>query len=226
MRDAMDIEGLGEKLADQLVASGIVRSVADIYGITKDDLLALDGFAEKKALKILAGIEAARHRPLARVLYGLGIRFVGSTVAEILTRSVDSLASLQALSLGDLMSIDGVGPEIATSVVSWFETPGNAALVEQMSARGINLSRLPDEVPLQEGGVLDGRTFVLTGTLPNLSRKEASDLIRRGGGKVTGSVTGSTSFVVAGTSPGTKAVRAEDLGVPLLTEEDLLAMLA
>ena len=225
MRGAMDIDGLGEKLAQQLVAADLVNSVADIYRLTADDLLKQDGFAQKKADNLLAGIELSKSRALSRLINALGIRFVGATIAELLVEHVESLAALQTMTVDELLEIGGVGPEIAGGIVAWFSIPSNRLSVSDLEALGVNTRRLPEEETSREHSPLLGLTFVVTGTLPNLSRKEATDLIKRAGGRVVGSVSRSTSYVVVGASPGSKASKAEELGVPLLDEPELLNMI-
>lgn len=227
MRRAMDIEGLGEKVARQLVETNLVTSVADLYKLTIDDLLTLDGFGQKKAENLTSGIERSKERSLARLIIALGIRFVGESVAETLASHVESLADLLNLPTEELMGIEGIGPEIAGSIQAWSSIPSNRALVEELVSLGVNTHRLPEEASPQPShdGPLAGMTIVLTGTLPNLSRREAADLIKRAGGKVVGSVSRSTSFVVVGDSPGSKAQKAVELSVRTLNELDLLDLL-
>lgn len=225
-RGAMDIEGLGSKLAVQLVEHGIVRHLSDLYRLTLDDLLQLEGFAEKRARNLLAGIDASRHRPLGRLLFALGIRHVGKTVAELIAARYPSLEALGEATCEDLESIDGIGSVIAESIVDWFAVEDNRNLVRDLAALGVNTTRLPEEAPATaEVPGVAGKTFVITGTLPNLSRKEAEERIKRAGGKVTGSVSRSTDFVVVGESPGSKLDRAKELGIQILDEESLLRLL-
>ena len=224
MRDTMDIEGLGERLAGQLIEARLVRTVADIYSLTTDDLLSLEGFGQKKAENVIAGIDQSRKRPLTRLVYGLGIRFVGGTVAHLLVQQVESLLALGEMTPDDLMSIEGIGPEIAGSIVSWFALDANHELIESLDTLGVNTTRLPEEEALGSDAPLSGLTLVITGTLPNLSRSAASNLIVRAGGRVTGSVSESTSYIVVGASPGSKATKAEGLGVPFLDESELLKL--
>ncbi|RMF58668.1 MAG: NAD-dependent DNA ligase LigA [Bacteroidetes bacterium] len=225
-RDAMDIEGLGAKLAVQLVEAGLLHTLADLYTLTADDLLGLEGFAEKKAMNLLAAIEASKHRPLGRLLFGLGIRHVGKTVAELLVARFASIDDLAAATVDDLVAIDGIGEKIARSVVDWFTLADNRALVERLQALGVNTRRLPEEEPAAPASsAVAGKTFVLTGTLPGLTRKEAEALIVRAGGKVTGSVSRKTDYVVAGENPGSKYDRARELGIPILDEAGLRALL-
>jgi DNA ligase (NAD+) len=224
-RSAMDIEGLGAKLAIQLGEQGKVRSLADIYRLTADDLLELEGFADKKAAKLLAGIEASKHRPLARLLFGLGIRYVGKTTAEGLVAQVESLPALGSRTMDELLAIEGIGPVIAESIVDWFNVDRNRQLVEALQALGVNVERWPEEAAASAAGTVAGKTFVLTGTLPTLDRAGAQAMIKAAGGKVTASVSAKTDYVVAGESAGSKYDRAVELGVPILDEAAFRALL-
>lgn len=226
-RGAMDIEGLGAKLAVLLVETGLVRHLADLYRLRLEDLLALEGFAEKRAENLLAGIEGSRHRPLARLLFGLGIRHVGKTVAELLVARFASLDALGAATQEDLSAVDGIGPVIAESLVDWFSVEDNRKLVADLQALGVRTERLPEEAPVAVAGDAPaaGKTFVITGTLPGLGRKEAEDLIKRAGGKVSGSVSKKTDFLVYGENAGSKLGKAEELNITKLTEPELLRVL-
>jgi len=226
MRGSMDIEGFGSKLAEQLVAENLVSDAADIFRLTAEQLLALEGFGEKKVENLLAGVAAAKNRSLARLIYGLGIRLVGQTTAELLVQRFESLDDLALQTVDELVEIDGVGPEIAESIVSWFAVGSNKKLVADLQSLGVNARRLAEESPPDAADApLLGKSFVLTGTLPTFSRSEATALIRRAGGSVTGSVSKSTNYVVVGDSPGSKAQKAEQLGVACITEADLLHLL-
>jgi DNA ligase (NAD+) len=226
-RGAMDITGLGEKLAVQLVEAGLVRALEDLYRLDADRLLALDGFKEKKVENLLSGIEASKHRPLRALLFGLGIRFVGATVAELLVRHHPSLGALAAATQEELEAIDGIGPETARSVVEWFAHAPNRSTVGALAERGVNTDRLPEEPAASpDAGPLAGATFVLTGTLPTLTRAEAKRRIVAAGGSVTGSVSAKTDYVVAGENAGSKLQAAEERGVPVLDESALLDLLA
>ncbi len=227
-RGAMDIEGLGSRLAVQLVEAGLIETLDGIFRLDAERLAALEGFAEKKAANLVAGIEAARHRPLARLLYGLGIRHVGKTIAETLVAHVDSLEALAGADRETLERIEGIGATIAESVVDWFAEPDNRALVAHLEALGVNTRRLPGEAVAVAGdaeGPLAGQTVVLTGTLPTLARAEAEALIKRAGGRIAGSVSKKTSLVVAGESAGSKLDKAQELGISILDEAGLLRLL-
>ena len=227
-RGAMDIVGLGEKLAVQLVEAGLVHGLGDLYRLTEEDLLGLDGFKEKKAENVIAGIERSKGRPLRALLFGLGIRFVGATVAQVLVEHFASLAALGAASQEELEAVPGIGPETARSVVEWFAHAPNRETVAALREAGVNTERLPEEpvAAAEVEGPLSGKTFVLTGTLPTLKRDEARAKIAAAGGKVTGSVSKKTDYVVAGDSAGSKLDKAQALGLPVLDEAALLDLLS
>lgn len=218
-RSAMDIAGLGSKIVEQLAASGLVRDVADLYRLTKEDLLQLEGFADKKAENLLAAIEESRNQPLARLIMGMGIRGVGEVMAEDLGRHYRNLDELGAANLEDLQDIEGVGPNIAQAILDWFKQDGNRRVLEKLKQVGV----FPEaEIKARHlEGVLSGLTFVITGTLPSLSREEAKALIQNLGGKVTDSVSKNTDFVVVGDAPGSKLSRAQQLGIRVIDEAGL-----
>ena len=223
-RAAMDIEGLGERGVRQLLEAGLIQDEADLFTLRAEDLLPLEGFAEKKVQNLLASIQAAKDRPLARLIAALGIRGVGSTVAELLARHFHSIDALAAATREDLEALEGIGPHTARAVVEWFADPRNRRLIEKFRAAGVRLADEPAE-PDTTPQTLAGLTFVLTGTLPHLKRNEAKALIEAHGGKVTGSVSRKTSYVVVGENPGSKLDKAQSLGVPLLDEAALLALI-
>lgn len=221
-RGAMDIEGLGSKLAIVLVDNGLVKHLSDIYRLTKDELLTLENFGEKKAENLLDGVDASRHRLLSRLIYALGIRHIGRTTAELLVTKYESMDALANADVDELESIEGIGTVIAESVVDWFKVEDNLKMVADLAALGVNTVRLPEEEPPAEGeSAVIGKTFVITGSLPSLSRKEAESLIKRAGGRVTGSVSSNTDYVLVGENPGAKLDRAVELDIPRVTEEDL-----
>jgi DNA ligase (NAD+) len=223
-RGAMDIEGLGERGVRLLLSKGLIHDEADLFALTADDLLQLEGFAEKKVQNLLLSIQAAKDRPLARLVAALGIRGVGSTVAALLTRHYHSLDALAAATAEDFQTIEGLGPHTAGTIAEWFANPRNQALIEKFRAAGV---RLVEEAapPEPVSNSLAGLTFVLTGTLPTLKRNEAQTLIEKHGGKVSGSVSKKTSYVLAGEDAGSKLAKAQELGVAVLDEAGLLAML-
>jgi DNA ligase (NAD+) len=222
-RRAMDIEGLGEKLVDQLVDQGIVHTAADLYKLGVGKVANLERMAEKSAANLLAAIDKSRHTTLARFIFALGIRNVGEATAKDLARHFGGLDALMAADEEALMEVPEVGPVVAESVVQFFAEPHNREVVEQLRAGGVVwMERAPQR---KQRGVLTGKTFVLTGTLPNMTRDEAKERIEAAGGKVAGSVSKNTDYVVAGADPGSKFTKAQELGITILDEDDLLRML-
>ena len=219
-RGAMDIEGLGTKLSAQLVQSSLISDVSDLYSLKKEDLTALEGFADKRAENLIAAIADSRDRPLWRVLVGLGIRGVGSKVAQTLAERYLSLDALMSASVEALQEIEGIGPHIAEAIVDYLSRPRHRDLVKTLRGRGV---RLEDQVAAESRSVpLAGMTFVITGTLPTMSREAATALILEHGGKVTGSVSGKTTYLLVGDKPGrSKFDKAQRLGVPSLDEAAL-----
>ena len=222
-RGAMDIEGLGIRIARQLVEAGLASDVADLYRLTEDDLLTLEGFAEKKADNILQAIDATRERSLARLINALGIRGVGVTVAADLARRFRSMETLQTATQEELEGIEGIGPNIAATIVDWMDQLSNRELLKKLHLAGI--WPIEGEGVEAEPGIFSGMTFVLTGKLPSLTRGEAKAMIEQHGGEVTGSVSRRTSYVVAGESAGSKLDRALTLGVPVLNESSLRSLI-
>ncbi len=221
-RGVMDIDGLGTALVDQLVDRGLVASVAGLYTLTLDQLLELERMGKKSAEKILANIHASRTRPLPRVLNGLGIPFVGERTAQILADHFGSLDEITSAAIDALQQAEEVGPKVAHAIKQYFAEPRNCELVGRLRAAGVQFTQ--QRVAKKEGA-LHGLTFVLTGTLPTLTREEAKSRIEAAGGKVTGSVSKSTSFVVAGEEAGSKLDKARTLGIPVLDEAHLLEKL-
>lgn len=222
--DALDIEGLGEKRVKQFVEEGLVRSVADLYKLTVGKLLPLDRMGPQLAEKLVNAIAASKARPWATVLYGLGIRHVGTVNAKTLSQAFPSVEALAAAAPETIAAVHTIGPEIAQSVAAWFHLPANQILIERLQRAGLQLAA--EEIPTESApGLLVGKTFVLTGTLPSLSRTEAAAKIETAGGKVTSSVSKSTHYVVAGEKAGSKLEKAEKLGIAILSEADLLALL-
>jgi len=217
-RDGMDVEGLGERLCHRLVDLGLVTSLADLYRIEEADLIPLEGFAEKSAQNLIAAIEASKDRSLSRLLFALGIKHVGKTVAETLVQHVASIEALAEADADDLEAIDDIGPTIAESIVDWFAVEENRALVADLKEVGVNVERKPHEAPAESEANLPlaGQTVVLTGSLPAHTRSEASTMIEEAGGTVTSSVSGNTDVLVVGENPGSKLQDAEDEGVSIL----------
>jgi DNA ligase (NAD+) len=221
-RGVMDIDGMGDVLVDQLVSRGLVKSVADIYDVTVEQLLELERMGQKSAEKVKANIDRSRKQPLPRVLNGLGIPFVGERTAQILADAFGSLDTIAQADEATLQQADEVGPKVSQSIQQFFHEPRNRELVERLRKAGLTFIH---EIRKKSGGPLAGKTFVLTGTLPNLAREEAKARIESAGGKVSGSVSKKTNYVVAGDEAGSKLDKANELGVPVLGEADLLAML-
>ena len=217
-RDALDIRGLGEKIAVLLLDNSLVHSIADLYQLEAARVAELERLGNKSAEKLLNQIEQTKSQPWSRVLYGLGIRHIGSANAKLLAENFPSVDQLSQASCASLASVYGIGPEIAESVVNWFRLPANQGLIERLQAAGLQFSGT-EKTQLQ--GELAGKTFVLTGTLPTLSRSEAKTLIEAKGGKVTSSVSGKTDYVVVGENAGSKLAKAEKLNLTLLDEVQL-----
>ena len=219
---AMDIRGLGDMRVSQLVESGLVKDVADLYDLTPEKLLTMEGFALRSAQQLVAAIEASRAQPLSRLLFGLGIRHVGATAAEILAREFHTMQALRDAREERIGSIHGIGDVIAKSVAEYFADTTNRALIDRLEVRKLTFQE-PQAVAAD--GALRGLTVVITGTLPTLSRQQATTLIEQNGGRVTDSVSKKTSFVLAGESPGSKLEKARSLGVEVIDEAELLRRL-
>ncbi len=223
-RRALDIEGLGDKIVDQLVDNGLVRSLPELYTLGLAKLAALARMADKSAANLVAALEGSKHTTLARFVYALGIRQVGESTAKDLARHFGSLDRIVEASSEQLLEVKDIGPIVAQSIRSFFEQPHNVEVVAQLRAAGIRWDEHAG-VARDEIKPLTGKTLVLTGTLPTLGRDEAKDLIEAAGGKVAGSVSRKTSYVVAGTEAGSKLDKARELGLPILDEAGLLALL-
>jgi len=221
-RGVMNIDGLGDALVDQLVDQKIVKSVADLYDLTIGTLVDLERMGEKSAANVIRNIENSKRNPLPRVLTALGIRFVGERTAVFLAEAFGSLDRIMAASAEELQEAEEVGPKVAESVADFFREPRNRELIERLRAAGLQFT---DHSTRPKAGPLKGLTFVLTGTLPSLSRDDAKSMIEAAGGKVSGSVSKKTSFVVAGADAGSKLAKAQELGIEILTEDQLLARL-
>jgi DNA ligase (NAD+) len=220
-RGAMDIEGLGIKIVEQLVESGLVKDVADLYLLTKDDLLKLEGFGGKKAENLLSSIQLSRTQPLNRFITALGIRGVGEVAANELANNFKNLDNLMSASLDDLQQINGIGPNIALSIRDWFERSANQELLIKFGQIGI----WPQMLPIKASGKLAGLTIVITGTLPTLSREEAKSIIEKNGGKVTDNVSKNTNYLLLGDNPGSKFEKARQLNIPIIGEKELLDLI-
>lgn len=227
-KGAADIDGLGERWCGILIKQEMVRDVADLYRLEKARLLELERMGDKLATRIMDNIEASKNRPLPRLLFALGITHVGSEVADLLSQNFIGVEALSKATEEDLTEIEGIGPKIAESIIAWFQEPENQRVIERLRASGVRLEQdaLPVAVSLSsESAPFAGLTFVVTGTLSCFSRSEAEGRIKGMGGKVTSSVTKKTSYVVVGESPGSKAAKAGQLGIPILDEDDFLRLL-
>jgi DNA ligase (NAD+) len=228
-KNAANIDGLGERWCGILIEQGMVSDVSGLYRLEKDKLLALDRMGDKLATKIMSNIEASKNRPLPRMLFALGITHVGAEVADLLAQNYLGIEGLAKAPEEDLTLIEGIGPKIAESIVSWFQDADNRAVVEKLLAAGVRLRQ--DSLPMIPAAApsgdspFGGLTFVVTGTLSAFSRSEAEARIKGLGGKVTSSVTKKTNYVVAGESPGSKVATAEKLGTPILDEASFLRLL-
>jgi DNA ligase (NAD+) len=220
-RGAMDIRGFGIKQGELFVEKGYIRDLADIYQLPWAEIAELDGYGDKRVENLKEGVEASKAQPVARLLIGLGIRFVGEVVAEEIMANFADIFELMAADEETLNAIDGIGPKIAESLVEFFALETNRALVQKFADLGVRTTA--EERPQVDADALpfSGLTFVITGTLPSMSRDDASDYIEARGGKVTGSVSSKTDFLVAGEKAGSKLTKAEQLGVPVLSEEEL-----
>ncbi len=221
-RSVMNIDGMGDALVDQLVDRGLVDSVAGIYDLTLEKLLTLERMGKKSAGNILRNIENSKHNPLPRVLNALGIRFVGERTAVFLAEAFGSVDKIAAAGVEELQRAEEVGPKVAVSIHQFFHEPHNRELVDRLRAAGLQFEYSSTR---PEGGPLKGLTFVITGTLPTLSREDAKKLIETSGGKVASTVSRKTSFVVAGEDPGSKLDKAQELGIRVISQDELIEML-
>ena len=223
-RGAMDIEGFGIKQAELFVANGYIKDLADIYHLPWDEIRQVEGYGDKRVDNLRAGVEASKRRPIHRLLTALGIRFVGAVVAETLTQRYASLFDLMDASLEALSEIEGIGPKIAESVRNWFAVEPNRVLIREFADAGVLVAEERAPTAASVALPLAGMTFVVTGTLPTFSRDDAHDFIKRHGGKVAGSVSSKTTYLVAGEAAGSKLVKATQLEIPILSEADLRRM--
>ncbi|MFL5245549.1 MAG: NAD-dependent DNA ligase LigA [Gemmataceae bacterium] len=219
-RNAMRIEGLGTALVDQLVDSGLVRSLPDLYRLTQEQLLSLERMGKKSADNLLKQIQTSKERGLSRVLAGLGIRMVGESVADLLASEFGDIDALMQASAERLSEIEGIGPERAESIYQFFHSTTGRKVIEELREQGVKLSEARSQKKAKGGSDLSDKTFVVTGTLVNYGRQDIEDLIKQHGGKVTSSVSKNTDFVVAGDKAGSKLEKAQQLGVKVLTEQE------
>ncbi|MBN1272115.1 MAG: NAD-dependent DNA ligase LigA [Candidatus Aminicenantes bacterium] len=222
-RRAMNIEGLGEALVDQLLDIKMVKSIPDLFSLTKNELENLERMGAKSAQNLLDEIEGAKTREFYRLIFALGIRYVGERTAEILASSFQNIDALSQAGIEELTQIPDIGPKVAESVVFFFKQPENKALINCLKKAGLNLKTSTEEKRIAK--IFAGKTFVLTGRLESLTRDEAGDLIKKGGGTVSSSVSGNTSYVIAGASPGSKLRKAQSLGITVLNEKDFFDLM-
>jgi DNA ligase (NAD+) len=216
----MEIVGLGINIVKQLVTAGLVEDVADLYMLEKPDLLALEGFAETKADNLVDAIAESKKQTLERLLTALGIRGVGEVMAADLARAYPDLEALSLADEEELQQIEGIGPNIAKAIVDWFKQTTNQKVIRKLKSNGVwPISIIQTEKPTT--GLFNGLVFVLTGTLTTFSRSDAKEFIQQRGGKVTGSVSKKTSYLVLGENPGSKLVKAQELGIPIINEAEL-----
>ncbi len=220
-RDAMDIEGLGEKLIDQLVEGGWVKTIPDLYRLNKETLLQLERMGNKSADNLLRAIERSKRRELPRFIYALGIPHVGQFIARLLAEQFGSLDKLKEAKEEELLAIEGIGPTVAESVRQFFSNPQNRHMLEELKSLGVG----PEELKKKEEGPLAGKTFVFTGTLSNFSRDEARALVEERGGRAADTVSSRVDYVVVGENPGSKLAVAREKGIKILTEEEFYQLL-
>jgi DNA ligase (NAD+) len=221
-RNVMNIDGVGDALVDQLVDRGMVKGVADLYDLTAEQLIALERMGEKSANNVIRNIENSKRNPLPRVLTALGIRFVGERTAVFLAEYFGSMEAIESAALEQLQQAEEVGPKVAESIFQFFREPRNRELVDRLRAAGLQFTHATTR---PKAGPLAGYTLVLTGALPKLSRDEAKQLIENAGGKVSSAVSKKTSYLVAGEDAGSKLDKAKELGVRILSEEQLLGII-
>jgi len=219
-RNAMDIEGLGPAIIDQLVEKDLIKDVSDLYFLKRDNLISLERMAEKSADNLLIAIEKSKEKPFSNLIYGLGIRYVGVHSSEVITRHFPTLSKFREAGLEELIEINEIGPKIAESIILFFKEKENLAIIERLRGAGLNFGQEEEEMRKEKGAqILAGKQFVLTGALKDFTRTQITEIISELGGRVTGSVSKKTDYVVAGEEPGSKYERAKKLGVSIISEE-------
>jgi len=220
-RNAMDIEGLGPAIIDQLVEKGLIKDISDLYFLERDDLISLERMAEKSTENLLAAIERSKRKSLAHLIYGLGIRYAGAHTSEIITKYYSTLDKFRETNLEELIEINEIGPRIAESIILFFKEKENLDIIERLRSTGLNFGQEEEKMREEEGvQILAGKQFVLTGTLKDFSRTQAKEIINKLGGRVTGSVSKKTDYVVIGEDPGSKYQKALELGVTIINEKE------
>lgn len=222
MRDAMDIDGLGPAVITQLIDTGLIKSVADLYKLRAIDISTIERMGEKSALNLIDALEKSKSNELYRLIFALGIRHIGLKAAKLISDHFLSIDKILEAEEEDYLAIDGFGAVMAQSAVQYFSLSATKELINELKASGV---KMPEVEKKAEGGIFDGKTFVLTGTLPTMTRSEASKIIEANGGKTSSSVSKKTSFVLAGEDAGSKLTKAQSLGVTIITEEELLNMI-
>ncbi|WP_456406323.1 helix-hairpin-helix domain-containing protein, partial [Caldithrix abyssi] len=217
-------EGLGTALVETLVDKGLIKDIADIYRLKKEDVAGLERMGEKSAQNLMEAIEKSKQQPLNRLIFALGIPYIGATAAALLARHFKSLDALQNATREELEQIDGIGEKMAESIVRYFSNEQNRRILDRLKKAGVK-TEIDEEATESESQLLQGKTFVLTGALPHLKREEARALIEKHGGKVSSSVSRKTSYVLAGQDPGSKLKKAKELGIEIIDEETFLKML-
>jgi DNA ligase (NAD+) len=225
-RPAMDIVGMGIRIVEQLIKEGLVSNVSDLYTLQSDDVLNLEGFAEKKAENLIGAIQQSKGQTLTRLVTALGIRGVGEVVAATLANQFGNLDALQQAKFTELDEIPGIGPNIAQAILDWFALEGNQKVLEGLKDNGVWPEETIDHDQQRAPGPLTGKTFVLTGKLAGYTRAALKDVLTSLGGKVSGSVSSRTDFLIVGEDPGSKFTKAQELGISILSEEDLEDILA
>jgi len=221
-RQAMDIEGLGESMVDQLIDSGLIKDYADIYSLSFDDIIKLERMAEKSAQNLVEGIEASRKQTLARLIFALGIRHVGVHAADILADEVGSIEKLKKQTLDSLTQIDEIGPVMAESIYKFFHSPQTASILEKLKKQGVNM----EQASFKRRGKLNGKTFLFTGGMEEFSRIDAQDAVKKLGGRISSSIGKQVDFVVAGKDPGSKYHKAKRLDIKIISEADFKKMIS
>ncbi|MFH1445937.1 MAG: NAD-dependent DNA ligase LigA, partial [Chloroflexota bacterium] len=225
-RGAMDIVGLGIRIVKQLIDSGLVKDVADLYTLNKSNLLKLEGFADKKADNLLSAIEESKKQSLERLIAALGIHGVGEVAASDLSQNYSDLTSLSKASPAEIESLEGFGPNVTQSIIEWFTQEKNQILISKLQQAGAWPVKEPSAIKTSSNLKLSGLTFVITGTLPTMSRNDAKELIQTNGGKVTSNISKNTDYLVLGEDPGSKYDKAKELGIPMLDEQALITLLS
>ncbi len=218
-RDAMDIEGMGPSVVDKLMDAGLIENCADLYSLKEEDIAALDKMGKKSAQNLVSALEKSKGNDMYRLLFGLGIRHIGLTAAKNISKAVGSFEKLFEISIEELCTIEDVGTKMAQSITEFFAQPSTKELISSLKNFGVNTKALTDDTP--KGTSLSNLTFVITGTLPTLGRKEATSLIEENGGKVSGSVSKKTDYLLAGEEAGSKLAKAKELGIKIISEEEL-----